>query len=123
MESVAWQDIRNYHWEFLREMNDVRNDVASHALLKNPWRRPLGFGVAGPLHPPGEWRTLEFAQDAGRLRGAIDGVVVLDAVDDPGTSAGPVLSRGHVVLRCMSRTDLLVRDLEIWTRPLFDVGS
>lgn len=120
MESVAWQDIRNYHWEFLREMNDVRNDVASHALLKNPWRRPLAFGVAGPLYEPHVWHSLEFLQEGGRLRGAIDGTVVISATDDPGTSAGPVLSRGHLVIRAMARTDIVVRDLEVWTRSKFD---
>ena len=120
MESVAWQDIRNYHWEFYREMNDVRNDVASHALLKNPWRRPLGFQVSGQPVDQGRWCRLEFHQEGGRIRGAIDGRVVLDTIDDSETSAGPVLRRGHVVLRAMARTDIRVRDLEVWTRPLFD---
>ena len=43
MKTVTSEDVRNYHWEFYREMNDVRNDVSSHVIVKNPWLHPMGY--------------------------------------------------------------------------------
>ena len=38
MSTVHSEDVRNYHWEFFREMNDTRNDVCSHGCSeKVPW--------------------------------------------------------------------------------------
>ena len=36
MRMVHREDVRNYHWEYYREMNDVRNDIACGALAKKP---------------------------------------------------------------------------------------
>jgi hypothetical protein len=41
MRMVAWENVRNYHWEYYRQMEDCRNDVASHVLVKNPYLHPL----------------------------------------------------------------------------------
>jgi hypothetical protein len=50
MQTVFAENVRNYHWEFLREMNDVRNDIATAFSRKNPFAFRNGFGsAAGPL--------------------------------------------------------------------------
>jgi hypothetical protein len=120
MRPVCWEDIRNYHWEYYREMDDVRNDVASHAMLKNPWFRPLGFGVHGPRYEPGSWHRLDFVQIGDHIQCAIDGTVVIDARDRADDNNGPILSCGRFAIRCMTRTDLLLRNLRVRTRSAWD---
>lgn len=119
MRTVCWEDMRNYHWEYLREMNDVRNDVASHALLKNPWFRPLGFRVHGPRYEIGSWHRLDFCQEGQRIRCAIDGDCLIDTRDRPDDNNGPTLSAGRIAIRCMTRTDIRFRDLKVRTRPIY----
>lgn len=120
MKTVCWEDVRNYHWEYLREMDDVRNDVASHAMQKNPWQQAMAFRVHGPLYPLGQWNTLDFLQVGPRIQCAINGDIVLDAIDAPDQNHGPVLSAGRVAIRCMTRTDIRIRNLEIRTRSQWD---
>lgn len=119
MGTVHREDVRNYHWEFYREMADTRNDLVSHALLKNPWLRPLGFQIENRVWELERWYRLTFLQEGARLRGVVDRVTVLDALDGGFDNNGPVFRHGRVALRAMMRTDLSVRDLEIWTRPGF----
>jgi hypothetical protein len=119
MRMVHLEDVRNYHWEYYREMNDTRNDGASHALLKNPWLCPLAFSCQEGLLELNTWHTLEFYQNAPEITGAIDGKIVLAATDSPITNNGPLLQSGRIALRCMIRTKMIFRDLEVWTRPLF----
>ena len=120
MSVVHKEDVRNYHWEFYREMTDTRNDLVSHAVLKNPWLRPVAFQIENRQWELGRWYRLEFLQQGARLRGAIDGVTVFDATDTGFDNNGPVLRKGHVSLRAMMRTDMTFRDLEIWTKPDFE---
>lgn len=120
MRTVCWEDVRNYHWEYLREMDDVRNDLASHAMLKNPWQHGLGFGIHGPRYAIGSWHRLDWLQEGSRIRCAIDGEVVIDALDRPDQHHGPVLSGGRFAIRCMTRTDIVVRDLRVRARPFLD---
>ncbi|MFM2092187.1 MAG: hypothetical protein RLZZ127_2676 [Planctomycetota bacterium] len=120
MKTVCWEDVRNYHWEYLREMDDVRNDLASHAMLKNPWQLPLGFAIHGPRYEPGSWHRLDWLQEGDRIRCAIDGDVVIDARDRPDIGQGPVLSGGRFAIRCMTRTDIVIRDLRVRSRPHLD---
>lgn len=117
MKMVCWEDVRNYHWEFFREMNNVRNDLVSHAVLKNPWYRPLAFQVENRRWETGRWYVLEFLQEGDRIRGAIDGVTVVDVRDTGFDNNGPVLLKGHVALRCMMRTDVVFRNLTVLDRP------
>ena len=119
MKTVCWEDVRNYHWEYLREMDDVRNDVASHALLKNPWHRALGFRVHGPLYPQETWLRLDFLQTGGRIQCAINGQAILDVEDRADQNNGPVLTAGRFAIRCMTRTDILIRNLSVRTRTLW----
>ncbi|MFA6286033.1 MAG: DUF1961 family protein [Opitutaceae bacterium] len=119
MSVVHREDVRNYHWEFYREMADCRNDLVTHGCFKNPWLRPMAFQVENRHWELGRWYRLEFLQQGPRIRGAIDGVTVIDAMDTGFDNNGPVLRHGRVALRAMMRTDMTFRDLEIWTHPDF----
>ncbi len=119
MSVVCWEDVRNYHWEFFREMVGVRNDVASHAVLKNPWFRPVAFQIEPRSWELDRWYRLAYHQEGERIRGAIDGTTVFDFTDTGFDNNGPVLRHGRVVLRCMMRSDITFRNMEIWNRPLF----
>jgi len=119
MSVVCWEDVRNYHWEFYRETVDVRNDLASHACLKNPWFRPLAFQVENRVWELDRWYKLHFLQEGNRLRGIIDNTVVIDVTDSGFDNNGPVLRHGHVALRCMMRTDMTFRNFEVWNQSPF----
>jgi len=45
MVTVYGEAVRNYHWEYYREMADMRNDLENSALIKNPFLYPLSFGA------------------------------------------------------------------------------
>ena len=120
MAMVHLEDVRNYHWEFFREMNDTRNDRASHALLKNPWLHGLAFACQPNLIELDQWHTLEFLQEGERLRGAIDNLQIFDVRDSPNTNNGPILNCGRIALRCMIRSKILYRNLEVWNRSQFE---
>ncbi len=117
MQTVCWEDIRNYHWEFYREMLDTRNDVVSHAVIKNPWFCPVAFQVENRRWELDRWYRVTFLQENNRLRGAIDDVTVFDVSDSGLTNNGPVMRRGRVALRVMMRSDMTFRNLEISNRP------
>jgi len=88
-------------------------------MLKNPWFKPMGFGVHGPRYELEEWQRLDFVQVGARLQCAINGEVVIDAVDRADANNGPVFSSGRFAIRCMTRTDLRIRNLAVRTRPTF----
>ena len=116
MKTVCWSNVRNYHWEYHRQMTDTRNDGQSHALLKNPVLRPLDYRHLMDPHTVGEWHVLEFVQEGGRLRGAIDGVGIFDVHDDPQATGAPIYTAGRIAIRCMTRTQMLFRDLVVMNR-------
>ncbi|MDD5262965.1 MAG: DUF1961 family protein [Methylacidiphilales bacterium] len=117
MRMVCWEDVRNYHWEFYREMLDVRNDLVSHAVLKNPWFKPVCFQMENRRWEPDRWYRFEFLQEGDRIRGAIDGITVMDVMDNSFDNNGPVLRSGHIAIRCMMRTDMVFRNLRVMNRP------
>ncbi len=117
MKMVCWEDVRNYHWEFHRRMNDVRNDGESHALLKNPTMFPLAYRCFIEPQALGTWHRLELVMEGGRIRGAIDGRQVLEATDHSDVNSGPVYFGGRIAIRCMTRTKMLFRNLTVMTRP------
>ncbi|MDD5349377.1 MAG: DUF1961 family protein [Chthoniobacteraceae bacterium] len=119
MSVVHKEDVRNYHWEFYREIGDTRNDLVSHAALKNPWMRPLSFQVEPRRWELDRWYRLTFVQEGAHLCGMVDGIQVLEATDNGFENSGPVLRHGHLALRAMMRTDITFRNLEVWTRPEF----
>ncbi len=116
MSMVCWEDVRNYHWEYFREMNDVRNDRISHAVLKNPWYHVLGFSTRKGRYALNEWHRVQFLQEGDRLRCAIDGDNVLDLRDNSHGNNGPVLGAGRVAIRVMARSQIAFRNLRIFNR-------
>ena len=121
MKTVCWEDVRNYHWEYYREMNDVRNDCVSHAILKNPWFCPVGFKVVREEWDLDQWYTLEYLQVGEHIQAAINGNIVIDWRDSAATNNGPVLDKGRIALRLMRRTDMMFKNLEVWNKPKFEV--
>lgn len=117
MAAVYREDIRNYHWEFYREMLDTRNDLVSHAVIKNPWFCPLVFQMENRKWDLERWYRVSFVQEKNRLRGAIDNVTIFDVTDNGLTNNGPVMRQGRVALRLMMRSDITFRNLEISNRP------
>ena len=121
MSKVHSEDVRNYHWEFFREMNDTRNDVCSQVVLKNPWFRPLGFHCMETPLTRDEWHTLKLLQRGASIQCVIDDIIVLDLKDDGFGNNGPILSAGHLAIRCMVRTKMLFRNLKVMNRRNFEV--
>jgi hypothetical protein len=117
MRMVCWENVRNYHWEYYRQMEDCRNDVASHVLVKNPYMRPLAYQAADAKLAVGEWHRIQFVHEGNRLRGAMDGAQIFDVLDDPFAGFGPVLRTGTLAIRCMWDSDIVFRNLRVWTKP------
>jgi len=116
MRMVCWENVRNYHWEYYRQMGDCRHDVASHVLVKNPVLRPLAYQAMPDRLAVGGWHHLVFLQEGGRLRGSIDGGLVFDTVDSPLAGFGPVYDHGRIGFRCMFDTWMRMKDLVVRTR-------
>jgi hypothetical protein len=116
MRVVCWENVSNYHWEYYRKMEDVRNDVASHVLVKNPYLQPLAYQALSESIAVGEWHTLRLVHEGDRVRGAIDGKQLFDVRDDPFAGFGPTLRTGTIGIRCMWGSDMLFLDLKIWTK-------
>ena len=124
MSMVCWENVRNYHWEFYREIDNTRNDVASHLLVKNPWMAGLAYRCMDRLMSLHEWHRLQLVQDGARLRGAIDGALIFDVVDHADAFTGPIFNFGRVSLRAKYKTDITFRNLRVSTRPpAFKVSS
>jgi len=115
MNTIITDRVRNYHWEFFRHSVDVRGDVDTQVLVKNPWLFPLGMS-SRPLSTPGKWSKLLFVQEGGRLRAAIDGQWLLDVRDNPDSNNGPVFNSGRIGLRLMYQTRMRFRNLKVWNR-------
>jgi hypothetical protein len=115
MSTIIADRVRNYHWEFFRRTGDVRADLGTQVLVKNPWLRPLGM-AALPRLEVGRWHRLLFLKEGAQIRAAIDGRWALEARDDPLINTGPVFDYGRVGLRLMYGTRMRFRDLAIWTR-------
>ena len=118
MSMICWEDVRNYHWEYFREMNDVRNDRISHAMIKNPWHRVMGFSTrAADLYALNQWHRLQFLQQGNRLQCAVDGDLVLDMQDSSTDNNGPVLNCGRIAIRAMARTQIAFQNIKVFNRP------
>jgi hypothetical protein len=115
MAVVYCENVRNYHWEFFRGMDDTRNDVASSALIKQPWNRPLAYWCGDRRLALDEWHRIQFVQHGARLRGAIDGVIVFDVRDESCAFTGSHYNCGHLAIRCMIKTRNIYRNLRVWT--------
>ena len=118
METVHGQNVRNYHWEFYREMNDVRNDVGTAFSRKNPFAYRIGFGSSPAPFATNEWHKAQLVQHDGHIRGAIDGKILLEIDDSSRTNTGAILNYGHIALRCMVHTKMVFRNLKVYTEQL-----
>lgn len=117
---IVWgENVRNYDWEYYREMDDVRHDIESHVLNKQPWGRQLAYQCRNQHWEQNVWHRIQFVQEGQRIRGTIDGTLIFDVQDDPTIEGGPTFNCGHVAIRCMWKTRLLVRNLKIYNKPLF----
>jgi hypothetical protein len=123
MRMVCWENVRNYHWEFFREMEGMRNDIGSHIFMKNPFFRGLAYQTMPRRLELNTWHRARLRQDGGRWRGYMDGYKVFDVLDDPSAHAGPVYKTGHVSLRNMRNTRMLWRNLRISTRESWQVSK
>ncbi len=118
MNTVHAENVRNYHWEFYREMNDVRNDTGTAFSRKNPFAYRIGFGSAPAPFTINEWHKLQIVQIGGKVRGAIDGKVLLEFEDNSRTNTGAILNYGHIAIRCMVHSALVYRNLKVYTEKL-----
>jgi hypothetical protein len=116
MSTVTGQGVRNYHWEYYREMNDVRNDIASGGLMKNPFAYPLSYGTFDRNLDHEVWHKLQFLQQGSHIIGAIDGRILVEAEDNAAINNGPVLNCGYIAIRCMIHTKMLFRNLKVYNR-------
>ena len=115
MVTIIGDGVRNYHWEFFRETPDVRSDLQTQILVKNPWTRPLGMSCVPDL-AIGRFHTLLFLQEGARIRCVIDDQVALDVRDDAFINMGPVFNTGRVGIRLMYQTRMTLRNLKVWSR-------
>lgn len=116
MGMIFKEDVRNYHWEYYREMADVRNDVASFAIIKNPFVKPIAFGCLDKQLEKNVWHKVQFLQTGGKLIGAINGIVVLEGEDNGFSNSGAVYDFGRIAIRCMLHTRMLFRNLKIYNK-------
>ncbi len=119
MTTVYGEDVRNYHWEYYREMSDMRNDVENSAMMKNPFLYPLSFGSLNTPVKHNVWHKLQFLQIGNKLVGAIDGLIMVEFTDDGFSNNGPVYDFGRIAIRCMLHSKLLFRNLKVYNQSKF----
>jgi hypothetical protein len=115
MGTIIADRVRNYHWEFFRKTPDVRSDLQTEILVKNPWTRPMGMSCISDLEI-GRFHKLLFLQEGARIRAIIDDQVALDVRDDPFINLGPVFNTGRIGIRLMYQTRMTFRNLKVWNR-------
>jgi len=118
MQTVHDENVRNYHWEYYREMNDVRNDVGTAFSRKNPFQYRIGFGSAPEPFANNVWHKAQLVQHGGKIFGAIDGKILLEIDDNSRNNTGGILNYGHIGMRCMVHSAVVFRNLKIYTDKL-----
>ncbi|MBC7890543.1 MAG: DUF1961 family protein [Ferruginibacter sp.] len=116
MTTVYGEDVRNYHWEYYREMADMRNGVSNSALMKNPFLQPLSFNALSTPVKKSVWHKLQFLQTGNKLLGAIDGIVMVEYTDNGFTNNGPVYDFCRIAIRCMLHSKMLFRNLKVYNK-------
>lgn len=117
MSVVCWENVRNYHWEYFREVRDARQDAASHVLMKNPWFHPLHYSCDPQLLKINQWHQISWEKKGNHVQGAIDGKTIFDFEDDSDPNHGASTSCGTIAIRCMIETSMLFRNLKIKVKP------
>jgi hypothetical protein len=120
MITVFGENVRNYHWEYYREMIGIRNDIQNSVLVKNPFLYPVCYGAIDKPFKLNEWNKLQFRQIGNKLIGAINGVVMVEYADTATGNNGPVYNAGHIAIRCMIRSKILFRNLKVYNRSQVD---
>jgi hypothetical protein len=115
MQTIIADRVRNYHWEFFRRAVDVRGDLGTQIIAKNPWERPLAMVSLAPF-VTGQWYKLRFVQEGARLRGSINGQLCFDVTDEAFSNNGPILNSGRIGLRQMYGTRMRYKNLRVWNR-------
>lgn len=121
MYTIHSSNVRMYHWEYYREMPDARNDIASHGILKWPWKKPLAYNEGSKQIEINKWHKLAFLQQGTHIICSIDNEIIGDIEDKPSSNQGPTLLCGHIAIRCMIRTHMLFRNLKVYNQPEFEV--
>lgn len=123
MTMVYGEDIRNYHWEYYREMADVRNDLSSSGLVKNPFNFPMSYSCISSQLEKNKWHKLQFLQEGNKIIGAVDGIMMIEATDNGFNNTGPVYNFGRIALRCMLHSKMLFRNLKVYNRNSISVAK
>jgi hypothetical protein len=116
MVMIYGEDVRSYHWEYYREMADMRNDLDNSAFMKQPWNFPLAFTSKSKPLTKDTWHKLQFLQIDNKLVGALDGVIMFDCTDEGFTNNGPVLDFGRIAIRLMLRSKMVFRNLKVYNK-------
>jgi hypothetical protein len=116
MTMIYGEDVRSYHWEYYREMADMRNDLDNSALMKQPWNYPLAFGARDAPLSIDTWHKLQFRQIGNKIVGAIDGKIMFECSDDGYINNGPVLDFGRIAIRLMLHSKMVFRNLKVYNR-------
>ena len=123
MTMIYGEDVRSYHWEYYREMADMRNDLDNSALIKQPWNYPLAFGAQDAPLTMNTWHKLQFRQIGNKIVGAIDGKIMFDCIDDGFINNGPVLDFGRIAIRLMLHSKMVIRNLKVYNRSTFETDK
>lgn len=118
MKTVHSEDVRNYHVEFFRKMNVLRNDVASIAMIKNPYQWPLAYGTHVEQLAANTWHRLQVRMVDGHVTLVMNGQVWAEGDDRSNANNGPRLNFGRIALRCMVNTHMRFRNLKVYTHTL-----
>jgi hypothetical protein len=116
MTTVYGENVRNYHWEYYRDMADVTNFTQNSVLAKNPFAHAASFGALDIPVDYNRWNKLQFLQTGNRIVGAINGTVMIEFEDSGFNNNGPVYNSGHIAIRCMIHTKMLFRNLKVYNR-------
>jgi hypothetical protein len=117
MNMTFGENVRNYHWEFTRDMDGIRKDRTTSLFFKNPRLCARAYQVLPEWLPLNTWHTLRLIQDGRRFRGGINDYTVFDFTEDPHDRSGGTYTFGHFSLRAMFKSKFLWRNLRILVRP------
>jgi hypothetical protein len=116
MRMIYGENIRDYDWEYFRQMDDVRHDINSGILIKNPYFYPLGYQCMPERLEINQWHKIQFVQEGGHIVGTIDGQLIFDCTDTVDKGAGHILNCGHIAIRAMWKTKMMVRNLKVYNK-------
>lgn len=118
MWMVYKEDVRSYHWEFYREMHDVRNDVGTSFSRKNPFFFRNGFGSYDRPYELNKWHKAQLVIINGKAQAAIDGKIIMEFTDSSRANNGCILNVGNIALRVMLNSKMVFRNLKVYTEKL-----